>query len=52
MSFGGMEKILLYINLTKVTYNMRPKMFLELGLGLLFTMNQLLPRLLLLFISL
>jgi hypothetical protein len=47
-----MEKILLYINLTKVVYNMRPTLLLELGLGLLFTMHQLLPCVLLLFNSL
>jgi hypothetical protein len=47
-----MKKILLYINLTKVTYNMRPTLLLELGPRLLFTIHQLLPCLLLLFGSL
>jgi hypothetical protein len=51
-SFGGMKKVLLYINLTKFAYNMRPTLLLELGPGILFTMNQLLPRILLLFSSL
>ena len=52
MSFGGMEKVPLYINLTKVAYNMRLTLILELGPRLLFTMHQLLPHLLLLFSSL
>jgi hypothetical protein len=43
MSLGGMEKVLLYINLTKFTYNMRAELFLELGPRILFTMHQLLP---------
>jgi hypothetical protein len=47
-----MEKVLLYINLTKLVYNMRPALLLKIGLGLLFTMHQLLPRILLLFSSL
>ena len=52
MSFGGTEKVLIYINLTKFTYNMRLALLLELSLGLLFTMHQLLPHILLLFSSL
>jgi hypothetical protein len=52
MSFGGTKKVLIYINLTKVTYNMRPTLLLELILGILFAMHQLLPRLLILFSSL
>ena len=49
MSFGEMKKVLLYINLTKVAYNLRPTLLLEISFGLLFTMHQLLPHLLLLF---
>ena len=47
-----MEKLLLYINITKFAYNMRLELLLELGHGLLFTMHQLLPCLLLIFSSL
>jgi hypothetical protein len=47
-----MEKVLLYINLTKSIYNMRPTLLLELGPEILFTMHQLLPHVLLLFSSL
>jgi hypothetical protein len=51
-SFGGTKKLLLYINLTKVVYNMRPTLFLKLDLGIHFTMHQLIPCILLLFSSL
>jgi hypothetical protein len=37
-----MEKVLLYIDLTKVTYNIRLALLLKLGPGILFTMHQLL----------
>ena len=52
MLFGGTKKVLLYINLTKFIHNMRPTLLLEIGPGILFTMHQLLPRILLLFSSL
>ena len=49
---AGRKKYFFILISQKVTYNMRPALLLKLGPRLLFTMHQLLPRLLLLFNSL